>query len=90
MPYATQPTASHFIDGTYVEDTAGTPIPVIYPATGEEIATVHAGTPAIVDRALAAARAAQPEWAAMSPATVAGSSPARRRSCAKETTICPC
>lgn len=67
MPYATQPTASHFIDGTYVEDTAGTPIPVIYPATGEEIATVHAGTPAIVDRALAAARAAQPEWAAMSP-----------------------
>jgi betaine-aldehyde dehydrogenase len=67
MPYATQPTASHFIDGTYVEDTAGTPIPVIYPATGEEIATVHAGTPAVVDRALAAARAAQPEWAAMSP-----------------------
>jgi betaine-aldehyde dehydrogenase len=67
MPYATQPTASHFIDGTYVEDTAGTPIPVIYPATGEEIATVHAGTPAIVDRALAAARAAQPGWAAMSP-----------------------
>jgi len=67
MPYATQPTASHFIDGTYVEDTAGTPIPVIYPATGEEIATVHAGTPAIVDRALAAARAAQPEWAAMTP-----------------------
>ena len=28
----------HFIDGAYVEDTNGTPIPVIYPATGETIA----------------------------------------------------
>ena len=36
-----QPTASHFIDGKYVEDTAGDAIPVIYPATGELIATVY-------------------------------------------------
>ncbi|WP_339763594.1 betaine-aldehyde dehydrogenase [uncultured Sulfitobacter sp.] len=61
----TQPTASHFINGAYVEDTAGTPIDVIYPATGEKIATVYAATPAIIDQALTAARAAQAAWAAM-------------------------
>jgi betaine-aldehyde dehydrogenase len=62
----TQPTASHFINGAYVEDTAGTPIEVIYPATGEVIATVHSATPSIIDQALSAAKAAQKAWAAMS------------------------
>jgi betaine-aldehyde dehydrogenase len=66
MSIKTQPTASHFIDGRYVEDTAGAPIEVIYPATGEVIATVHAATPAIVEQALAAAKRAQKDWAAMS------------------------
>jgi len=66
MPYSIQPKASHFIDGTYVEDTDGDVIDVIYPATGEVIATVHAATPAIVDRALESASRAQAEWAAMS------------------------
>ncbi|MAM26015.1 MAG: betaine-aldehyde dehydrogenase [Rhodobacteraceae bacterium] len=66
MPYDTQPKASHFIDGAYVEDTEGTPIDVIYSATGEKIAQVHAATPAIVEQAIAAAKRAQPEWAAMS------------------------
>ncbi|SFE91644.1 betaine aldehyde dehydrogenase [Sulfitobacter brevis] len=65
MTYKTQPEASHFIDGAYVEDTAGTPIKVIYPATGEVIATLHAATPAIIDRALTAAKKAQAGWAAM-------------------------
>jgi len=60
-----QPKASHFINGQYVEDTAGAPIPVIYPATGEVIATVHSATPAIVEQALASAKAAQANWAAM-------------------------
>ncbi len=55
MPNA-QPKASHFINGQYVEDTAGTQIPVIYPATGEVIATVHSATPAIIEQALAAPR----------------------------------
>lgn len=59
----TQPTASHFINGVYVEDTAGEKIPVIYPATGEVIATLHAATPAIIEQALAAAKTAQKEWA---------------------------
>lgn len=62
----TQPTASHFINGKYVEDTAGTPIEVIYPATGAVIATVHAATPAIIEQAVSAAKAAQAAWAAMS------------------------
>ena len=59
----TQPTASHYINGAYVEDTSGTPIPVIYPATGEVIATVYSATPAIIEQALEAARAAQKIWA---------------------------
>jgi len=62
-----QPTASHFIDGEYIEDTAGAPFESLYPATGEVIARLHAATPAIVERAIAAAKRAQPEWAAMSP-----------------------
>ncbi|UWR16497.1 betaine-aldehyde dehydrogenase [Sulfitobacter sp. M368] len=66
MPYDTQPKASHFINGAYVEDTSGTPIDVIYPATGEKIATVYAATPAIVEQAIESARNAQAAWAAMS------------------------
>lgn len=65
MTYNTQPTASHFVDGKYVEDKAGDPIPVIYPATGEVIATVYSATPAIIDQALAAAKRASKEWASM-------------------------
>lgn len=63
MPYPTQPQASHFIDGHYVEDAAGDLIEVIYPATGAVIARLHAATPAIIDRALTAASRAQAEWA---------------------------
>jgi betaine-aldehyde dehydrogenase len=61
----TQPTASHFINGAYVEDTSGTEIPVIFPATGETIATVYSATPAIIDQALEAARSAQKAWSKM-------------------------
>ena len=66
MPYPTQPIASHFINGAYVEDTAGAEIPVIYPATGEQIATVHEATPAIIEQAITSAKAAQKAWAAIS------------------------
>lgn len=59
----TQPTASHFIDGAYVEDTSGAEIPVIYPATGEVIARLHAATPKIIADALGSAAAAQKDWA---------------------------
>jgi betaine-aldehyde dehydrogenase len=39
---------------------------VIYPATGEVIATVHAATPAILEQAITSALAAQKSWAATS------------------------
>lgn len=65
MAYDIQPTASHFIDGAYVEDTSGTPIPVICPVSEEQIAIVYGATPAIIEQALAAAKRAQGAWAAM-------------------------
>ncbi len=61
-----QPPASHFINGRYVEDTSGTPLPVIYPATGQVIATLYEATPQIIEDALASAQAAQRDWAARS------------------------
>lgn len=63
-----QPPASHFINGTYVEDTAGRALESLYPATGEVIARLHAATPAIIERAVASAKAAQPAWARTAPA----------------------
>lgn len=62
-----QPRASHFVDGTYLEDKAGAPIDVIYPATGEVIAVLHEATPAVVEAALASATRAQAAWAATRP-----------------------
>ncbi|MEO1199196.1 MAG: betaine-aldehyde dehydrogenase [Pseudomonadota bacterium] len=67
MTLLTQPTASHYINGAFVEDSSGSAIESIHPATGEVIATVHAATPSIVDQAVRAAQAAQPVWAAMTP-----------------------
>lgn len=66
MPYTLQPAASHFVDGAPLEDKAGTRIPVIYPANGEEIAVVHNATDAVIEAALASAVRAQAEWAALS------------------------
>ncbi|MEO0937965.1 MAG: betaine-aldehyde dehydrogenase [Pseudomonadota bacterium] len=66
MTYDTQPTASHFIDGQYVEDTKGDVIEVIYPFTGKVVARVHAATPSIIDKALSAAKRAQTKWARLS------------------------
>lgn len=64
----TQPTASHFIDGTFLEDPEGQDFESSYPATGAVIARLTAASAATVDKAVAAARAAQPGWAATSPA----------------------
>ncbi|WP_298292830.1 betaine-aldehyde dehydrogenase [uncultured Litoreibacter sp.] len=61
-----QPTASHFINGAYVEDTEGREIECIYPATGEVVAKLHSATPAIIEQALASAKEGQKIWAAMS------------------------
>jgi betaine-aldehyde dehydrogenase len=65
MTIDVKPTASHFINGEYVE--GGTEdLPVIYPYTGEVVATLKLADDALVDQAVAAAKAAQPAWAAMS------------------------
>ena len=61
----TQPQASHYIGGTFVEDKAGAPLVSTYPATGEAIARLHSATPAIIEKALRVAQAAQAGWAAM-------------------------
>jgi betaine-aldehyde dehydrogenase len=60
-----QPQASHFINGAYVEDTDGRRIDVVFPATGEIIAQLHAATPAILERAVTSALDAQKAWAAL-------------------------
>ncbi len=62
-----QPKASHFVNGAYLEDAGGAVIEVIYPATGEVIASLHEATPAVIEAALASAKAAQIAWAATKP-----------------------
>jgi betaine-aldehyde dehydrogenase len=62
-----QPDASHYINGRYVDDERGAPLDVIYPATGENVARLHAATPNIVELAVEAGRAAQAEWARRKP-----------------------
>jgi aldehyde dehydrogenase (NAD+) len=52
------------IGGAWVEPASSETIPVHNPATEEVIGSVPAGTPADVDRAVAAAREAFPAWAA--------------------------
>jgi betaine-aldehyde dehydrogenase len=60
-----QPTASHFIGATYLDDPQGQPIESRYPATGETIAVLNAATLETVERAVAVATEAQKAWAAM-------------------------
>ncbi|MFC5385318.1 betaine-aldehyde dehydrogenase [Aquamicrobium segne] len=62
-----QPTASHYVNGRYIDDDRGAEIAVIYPATGERIATLHAATPNIIELAIESAREAQVEWAHLKP-----------------------
>ncbi len=62
-----KPTASHYVNGAYLEDATGEAIPVIYPASGERIATIHAATDGVIEAALSAAVVAQREWASMAP-----------------------
>ncbi|QFT46162.1 NAD/NADP-dependent betaine aldehyde dehydrogenase [Roseivivax sp. THAF40] len=67
IEYDTQPKASHYVDGAYLEDDAGEVIEVIYPATGAVIGRVHQATDGVIEKAVAAARRAQAEWAKVSP-----------------------
>ncbi|MHB8342017.1 MAG: aldehyde dehydrogenase family protein [Mycobacteriales bacterium] len=56
-----------YIDGGWVAPAGDATLPVRNPATEELIASVPAGTPADVDRAVAAARAAFPAWSRTDP-----------------------
>jgi aldehyde dehydrogenase (NAD+) len=53
-----------FIGGSWVAADGRAPIPVVNPATEEQVGSVPAGTAEDVDAAVAAARAAFPAWAA--------------------------
>jgi malonate-semialdehyde dehydrogenase (acetylating)/methylmalonate-semialdehyde dehydrogenase len=53
----------HFIEGRVVAGTGPERGPIFNPATGEQIGEVAFATAAELDRAVAAARAAQPAWA---------------------------
>ncbi|MBL8577675.1 MAG: aldehyde dehydrogenase family protein [Mesorhizobium sp.] len=59
----------HFIGGQWVESTVKEWIDVENPATEQVIASVPNGSPDDADRALVAARAAQPAWEALPPAS---------------------
>jgi betaine-aldehyde dehydrogenase len=63
-----QPQASHYIHGRPAEDTAGDPLDVLYPATAEPIARLHAATPAIIAQAIDSARYGFRAWSATPPA----------------------
>ncbi|WP_228430972.1 aldehyde dehydrogenase family protein [Baekduia soli] len=54
-----------FIDGAFHPPGDGTVVPTVNPATEETLAEVAFAGPADVDRAVQAARAAQPAWAAL-------------------------
>ncbi len=62
-----QPKASHFVNGAYLEDTAGAVIEVTFPGTEEVIARLHEATPAVIEAAISGAVAAQRAWGAMKP-----------------------
>ena len=72
IPVATMSTTLNeryqlFIGGERVDSSGDEVLETIDPATEEPFATVPAGTSEDVDRAVAAAREAQPEWAAKKP-----------------------
>ena len=53
----------NFVGGQSVDAVEGGTMEVLNPSTGETIAEVPSGTAADVERAVEAARKAQPEWA---------------------------
>src|SRR5436190_2566043 len=57
----------NFVGGDWVEASAESVREIVSPVTGETLAEVPDASAEDVDRAVAAARAAQPRWAALSP-----------------------
>jgi aldehyde dehydrogenase (NAD+) len=58
---------AHFINGTWQSPSAGEYFDTVDPSNGEKLASVAQGSPADVDLAVKAARAAFPKWRALSP-----------------------
>jgi acyl-CoA reductase-like NAD-dependent aldehyde dehydrogenase len=58
----------HFIAGAPISDASARTFPVFSPIDGRNLGELPAGGPAEIDRAVAAARAAFPAWAALGPA----------------------
>ena len=59
-------TLENFIGGEWVAATGDSARPIVSPVTGETLAEAPDATAEDIDRAVAAARAAQPRWAALS------------------------
>jgi aldehyde dehydrogenase (NAD+) len=58
---------SHFINGTWLQPSTEQFFDTNDPSTGEKLASVSQGSPADIDAAVKAARAALPKWQALSP-----------------------
>jgi acyl-CoA reductase-like NAD-dependent aldehyde dehydrogenase len=59
-------TLQNFIDGEWVESTGDSSREIVSPVTGEKLADAPSASSEDLDRAVAAARSAQPKWAALS------------------------
>jgi succinate-semialdehyde dehydrogenase/glutarate-semialdehyde dehydrogenase len=59
-------TLENFVGGEWVASTSDAVRQIVSPVTGETLAEVPDASPEDLDRAVAAARAAQPKWAALS------------------------
>src|SRR5438309_4341937 len=57
----------HFINGTWVQPSAGQFFDTTDPSTGDKLASVAQGSPTDVNTAVKAARAALPKWQSLSP-----------------------
>jgi aldehyde dehydrogenase (NAD+) len=57
----------HFINGTWQAPAAGEYFDTVDPSNGEKLASVAQGSPADIDAAVRAARAAFPKWRALTP-----------------------
>src|SRR5262249_33898429 len=63
----TQLSVTNIIDGKAVNGSSGGTRPILNPSTGEVLVELHESTVDDSDRAVAAARAAFPAWAALTP-----------------------
>jgi len=59
-------TLENFVGGEWIESTSDSTRPIVSPVTGETLAEAPNASAEDIDRAVAAARKAQPQWAALS------------------------